>query len=65
MMIMVSNRKLNCAMLIIAVVLNSFLVWIYWTYAPVVFADNNTTATATRCNEDCSISVAILIRKGM
>jgi hypothetical protein len=52
-------------MLIIAVVLNSFLVWIYWTYAPVVFADNNTTATATRCNEDCSIFVAILIRKGM
>jgi uncharacterized membrane protein len=63
MMIMVSNRKLNRAMLIIAVVLNSFLVWIYWTYAPVVFADNNTTAT--RCNQDCSISVAILIRKGM
>ena len=46
MMIMVSNRKLNRAMLIIAVVLNSFLVWIYWSYAPVVFADNNTTATA-------------------
>lgn len=42
---MVSNRKLNRAMLIIAVVLNSFLVWIYWTYAPLVFADNNTTAT--------------------
>jgi len=38
-----------------AVVLNLFLVWIYWTYAPVVFADNNNTiATATRCDEDCN-----------
>jgi hypothetical protein len=27
--------------------------WVYWTYAPVVFADNNTRAT--RCNEDCNI----------
>jgi hypothetical protein len=24
-----------------AVVLNSFLVWVYWTYEPVVFAANN------------------------
>lgn len=41
MIIMVSNRKLNRAMLIMAVVLNSFLVWVYWTYAPVVFGDDN------------------------
>ena len=39
-------------------VLNSFLVWLYWTYALIVFADdnnNNTTTPATiRCNEDCN-----------
>ena len=28
-------------MLIMALVLNTFLVWVYWTYAPVVFTDNN------------------------
>src|SRR5215216_4136093 len=34
----VSNKKLNRAMLIMAMVLNSFLVWIYWIYAPTVLA---------------------------
>jgi hypothetical protein len=29
-----------------AIVLNSFLVWIYWTYASVVFAANNDNNTA-------------------
>ena len=38
MIIMVSNKKLNLAMLIMAMVLNSFLIWIYWTYAPTVLA---------------------------
>jgi hypothetical protein len=28
---MVSNRKLNRAMLVMALVLNAFLVWLYWT----------------------------------
>jgi hypothetical protein len=39
---------------LVAAVLNSFLVWIYWTYALIVFADNNNTTTpaTTRCNED-------------
>ena len=36
---MVSNSKLNRAMLIMAIVLNSFLVWVYWTYAPIVLAE--------------------------
>jgi hypothetical protein len=30
MMIMVSNKKLNRAMLIMVVVLNSFLIQVYW-----------------------------------
>jgi hypothetical protein len=29
-----------------AVVLNSFLIQVYWTYAPVAFADNNNNNTA-------------------
>ncbi len=36
---MVSNSKLNRAMLIMAIVLNSFLVWVYWTYAPIVLTE--------------------------
>ena len=34
-------------MLIMAIILNSFLVWLYWTYKPVVLADNNNTAKVT------------------
>jgi hypothetical protein len=44
---MVSNRKLNRAMLIMAVVLNSFLVWVYWTYAPIVLAEEEEGAKIT------------------
>jgi hypothetical protein len=29
-----------------AIVLNSFLLWVYWTYEPVVFAANNNNSTA-------------------
>lgn len=36
-----------------AVVLNSFLVWVYWTYEPVVFVANNNNNTAkVTCFED-------------
>jgi hypothetical protein len=36
-----------------AVVLNSFLLWVYWTYEPVVFAANNNNSTAkVTCFED-------------
>jgi hypothetical protein len=46
MTMMVSNRQLNRAVLIMAVALNSFLIQVYWTYAPVAFADNNDNNTA-------------------
>jgi hypothetical protein len=35
---MVSNRKFNRALLLMAIILNSFLVWLYWTYATIVLA---------------------------
>jgi hypothetical protein len=34
----VEGKKLNRCSLIMAICLNGFLIWIYWTYAPVVLA---------------------------
>ena len=45
-MIVILELSTKHAILIMAIVLNSFLVWIYWTYAFVVFAANNNNNAA-------------------
>jgi hypothetical protein len=44
-------------MLIMAIILNSFLVWLYWTYKPVVLADNKNNNTAKVTFLEDSINV--------
>ena len=46
---MISHKRLNTYSLVMAICLNGFLMYLYWAYAPVVFAydNNNNTAKVT------------------
>lgn len=51
---MVSNKKLNRTMLVMAIVLNTFLAWIYYTYAPVVLAQEEEGDSELMLYEDAT-----------